>query len=107
LSTGHFHVDMFGYFIPPRCTGIRIPLQEAVEGIPAGKYPAFEALYSGGISALLGLAKQNGFSPAGEGYPSECNLCFHIRHFLSEKGFGELDKDHYGEALKYYSYGNS
>jgi len=102
LSTGHFHVDMYGYFIPPRCTGIRIPLSEAVEGIPAGKYPAFEALYSGGVSALLSLARQNGFTPAGEGYPSACNLCFHIRHFLSEKGFAELDKNHYGEALKYY-----
>ena len=103
LSTGHFHVDMNCYFIPPRCTGIRIPLSEAVEGIPAGKYPVFEALYSGGVSALIGLAKQNGFSPEEEGYPSKCNLCFHLRHFLGGKGFAELDSDHYEEALKYYS----
>ena len=33
LSTGHFHVDKDAYFIPPGCTGIRIPLSEAVGGI--------------------------------------------------------------------------
>jgi len=105
LSTGHFHVDMESYFIPPRCTGIRIPLVEAVDGIPEGKYPAFRALYSGGVSALLRLALQHGFSPDKEGYPSGCNLCFHLRHFLAESSgnaFPELDKKHYEEALKYY-----
>ena len=103
LSTGHFHVDMYSYFIPPRCTGIRIPLSEAVDGIPGGKYPVFEALYSGGISALFKLAREQGFSPDEAGYPSKCNLCFHLRHFLSEKNYSELDRNHYEEALRYYS----
>ena len=102
LTTGHFHVYMDCYFIPPRCTGIRIPLSEAVDGIPEGKYPAFEALYSGGVSALLDLARQHGFSPDSSGYPSKCNLCFHLRHFLAGKDFLELDRDHYEESLKYY-----
>jgi len=102
ISTGHFHVDMFGYFIPPRCTGIRIPLSEVVDGIPEGKYPAFEALYSGGVTALFELARRHGFSANTEGYPSKCALCFHLRHFLSDKDFPELDRNHYEEALKYY-----
>lgn len=102
LSTGHFHVDMNCYFIPPRCTGIRIPLAEAVEGFPEGKYPVFEALYTGGISSLIKLASQKGFSPDESGYPSKCNLCFYIRRFLAEKDYPELDKKHYEEALKYY-----
>ena len=102
LSTGHFHVDMHAYFIPPRCTGIRIPLSEAVEGIPAGKYPVFEALYSGGVGALMRLAQEHGFSPGGADYPSKCSLCFRIRHFHADKNFAELDKDHYEESLKYY-----
>ena len=96
-------------FIPPRCTGIRIPLQEAVEGIPPRKYPAFEALYSDGVRALFELARQEGFTPDEEGYPSACNLCFHIRRFLAGPADGkprkqvpELDPDHYEEALKYY-----
>jgi hypothetical protein len=111
LSTGHFHVDMDAYFIPPGCTGIMIPLEEMinediikgiVNGISPGKYPIFEALYHGGISALVKLAMQHGFLPDADGYPSKCCLCFFIRSFLSKNGFAELDKNHYEEALKYY-----
>ena len=102
LSTRHFHVDKDVYIIPPHCTGLRIPLQEGIEGIPEGKYPAFEALYDGGISALMELAMRYGFSPDIMGYPSKCNLCFYLRHYLSDKNFEELDKNHYDEALKYY-----
>ena len=100
LSTGHFHVDMDCFFIPPRCTGIRIPFSEALDGIPKGKYPVFEALYYGGVSALLELALQHGFTP--ESYPSKCSFCFYLRSFLCDKGFAELDEKHYEEALKYY-----
>jgi hypothetical protein len=102
LSTNHFHVDKDAFFIPPGCTGLRIPLSEAAFGIPEGKYPVFEALYNRGVAGLLELALQHGFLPDNTGYPSKCNLCFHLRHFLSEKDFAELDRNHYDEALKYY-----
>ena len=102
LSTAHFHVDFECNFIPPRCTGIIIPLSEAVDGIPNEKYPVFEKLYNEGITGLLEFSLQYGFSPDTSGYTSQCNLCFHIRHFMSKKGFWELDPDHYDEALKYY-----
>jgi hypothetical protein len=101
LSTGHFHVDADCCFIPPGCTGIRIPLAEAVEGIPEGKYPVFEALYYGGTGALLEFARGQGFVPE-KTYPSRCGLCFRVRAFLAGKGFAELDADHYEESLKYY-----
>jgi hypothetical protein len=101
LSTGHFHVDMDGFFIPPGCTGIRLPLAEAVDSIPDGKYPVFESLYHGGTAALIKLAKEHGFVPK-QAYPSRCNLCFHTRRFLSSKGFAELDSRHYEESVKYY-----
>jgi hypothetical protein len=104
LSTGHFHVDMDCCFIPPRCTGIRIPLSEAINGIPEGKYPVFNALYNGGVSALLDIAGQNGYIPENAGYPSKCGLCFQLRNFLSDKGFAELDRNHYEEALRYYTF---
>jgi hypothetical protein len=102
LSTGHFHVDMHGYFIPPGCTGLRLPLAEVVSNIQDGKYPAFEALYQGGVAALLRLARERGVEPDEAGYTSKCNLCFHIRHALAWQGFAELDAEHYAEALKYY-----
>ena len=101
LSTGHFHVDMYGKFIPPGCTGIALPLAEAVNGIPSGKYPAFEALYSGGVAGLFEFALEKGFPPK-ENYTSSCALCFHIRKWLSESSdeYAELDAGHYAASLE-------
>lgn len=103
LSTDHFHVDMYGRFIPPGCTGIAIPLAEAVRGVPGDKYPAFEKLLAGGVGALLEYAQGRGFIPDSEGYVSGCLLCFHIRRWLSQQdGCPELDGEHYEESLLYY-----
>ncbi|MDR2102424.1 MAG: radical SAM protein [Treponema sp.] len=102
LSTGHFHVDLEGFFIPPGCTGIKVPLEEVAGGLPEKKYPVLEALYREGIGGLLELARPYGFSPESRGYPSKCNLCFHIRRFLAGKDFAELDGNYYEESLKYY-----
>jgi len=103
VSGDHFHVDMFGRYIPPGCTGIAIPLSEAVQGIPDGKYPVYEMLLAGGINAMLLYAKSKGFLPSEVGYPSGCALCFHTRHWLSENApTPELDPEHYIEAMKYW-----
>jgi hypothetical protein len=102
LSTGHFHVDMDAYFIPPGCTGRRLPLDELLAGVESSSYPVFEALYIGGIAALFELAGQHGFLPDKDGYVSKCNLCFHIRKYLASRGFSELDEVYYAEAMKYY-----
>ena len=103
VSGGHFHVDMYGRYVPPGCTGIAIPLDEAVNGIPEGKYPVYEALLSGGVKNLLEYATSKGFLTKNEGYPSGCTLCFHIRHWLCENApTPELDPEHYIEAMKYW-----
>lgn len=104
LSTDHFHVDLHKQFIPPRCTGLHISLQEAVLGIPANHYFIIEALINGGISQLLRFALKYGFLPDKGGYPSKCSLCFHIRTWFSqqEQLFPELDSEHYTASLTYY-----
>ena len=104
LSSDHFHVDLNGRFIPPGCTGISIPLEDAVRGIPDGKYPAFDALLSSGTAGLLRYAKTRGFAENSHGYTSGCAMCFHIRRWLREHDEClELDPEHYSESLKYYS----
>ncbi|MCL1817829.1 MAG: radical SAM protein [Spirochaetaceae bacterium] len=103
LSTGHFHVDNEGWFIPPRCTGLRVPLVEAVEGLPPGKYPVYEALLTRGTAGLTEIAKNEGFTFDARGYTSKCNLCFHARGFLAERGYPELPAEHYRESLLHYS----
>lgn len=103
VSTGHFHVDMYNRFLPPGCTGIAIPMEDAVRGIPDGKYPVFDALLTGGVAALYKLAKECGFVPDPKGYASGCAACFFICSFLSGLGcFAELDAEHYAESVKYY-----
>jgi len=92
---------MYGRYIPPGCTGIVIPLEEAVNGIPDGKYPVYETLLSGGIKGLLEYAGSKGFTTADDGYPSGCALCFHIRRWLCENAPApELDHEFYVEAMK-------
>ena len=103
LSGGHFHVDMYVRYIPPGCTGIAIPLDEAVHGIPNGKYPVFEALLSGGVAELMKYAAKLGFETDPKGYPSGCALCFHIRRWLCENAPSpELGAEHYIESIKYW-----
>jgi hypothetical protein len=102
LSGSHYHVDLNASFIPPGCTGLAIPLEEAIRGIPPEKYPVWEALLSGGTAALLSYAEARGFAAA-EGYPSGCALCFHIRGWLSEHAPSpELETEHYRESLLYW-----
>jgi hypothetical protein len=96
---------MYGRYIPPGCTGIAILLEEAVHGIPDGKYPVLEVLLSGGAAELLRYAQGKGFMPDPEGYPSRCAFCIHIRHWLSENATSpELDAEHYRESLMYWRF---
>jgi hypothetical protein len=107
LSGNHFHVDMECFYIPPGCTGLRLPLAEVVNGIPEGNYPVFEALYHRGLAGLLDLAHDAGFveddarktSLQNAGYTSKCAMCFHVRRHLAVQGFAGLDLNHYEEAL--------
>ena len=104
LSSDHFHVDLNGRFIPLGCAGIAFPLNEAVRGIPDGKYPVFEALLSGGTAELLRYALTQGVTEKRQEYTSSCAFCFHIRHCLAQHdAYTELDSEYYSESLKYYS----
>jgi hypothetical protein len=104
MSVNHFHVDMYGRFIPPGCTGIAIPMNEMMNGLPAGKYQAFEMLLSKGIKGLADFVTETkGFALDPQGYTSRCALCFHIRHWLAKQGeCPELDLEHYDHSLLYY-----
>jgi len=105
LTSGdHFHVDLYGRFISPGCTGITLPLKDAVNGIPSGKYPVFDVLYHGGTAGLLNYAAEKGFVPDPDGYSSGCAMCFFIRRWLTQNvPSQELDTEHYTASLIYLS----
>ncbi len=78
----HFHVDLFGNYIPGLCTGLSIAVGDL--GAPLGslEYPMLNMLYDRGIRAFLDFAVSSyGFSPA-EKYLSKCELCFDIRKHM-------------------------
>ena len=86
-DTSHFHIDVYGNYIPGLCTGLALELDDLAEPVDKKKYPFLDLLGTGGINALYGEAvEQFGFAPR-KAYTSKCDLCQHIRSFLVlEKG---------------------
>ncbi|MEK6794385.1 MAG: radical SAM protein, partial [Spirochaetota bacterium] len=63
-STGHFHFDLFGNYIPGLCSGLAIHHDDLGETLDFREYPFITMLYSEGIAAFLAYAKGEGFQPA-------------------------------------------
>lgn len=78
----HFHVDLYGNFIPQSCPGFSIPLSELVHGADPDKYRIFYSLDSVGIRGLVELAvAEYGYIPEAE-YAGKCALCYDVRNYL-------------------------
>ena len=93
LATEHFHVDFLGQYVPPRCTGIGIPLADTDCLLQPDKkrFPVLHRLRTGGLRTLYEFAQEHGFTPNPDGYVSECELCFEMRKTLVSAGdFAEL-----------------
>ncbi len=81
-GTHHFHVDVYGNFIPQTCPGLAIQLKDLAQGVDPKKYRILDTLDSVGIKGLLNMAiEQYHYKPKLE-YAGKCDLCFDIRRFL-------------------------
>jgi hypothetical protein len=87
FDTSHFHMDLFGNYIPGLCSGLAISCDDLGSPLSRESYPFLARLAESGISSLFDLATRTfGFKP-GEYYLNKCHLCFDIRKFLViEKG---------------------
>ena len=82
LDVSHFHIDLFGNYIPGLCSGLAIRCEDLGERLNREAYPFLATLYQDGIKGFLDLASSGyGFKPARE-YLSKCDLCFDIRYYL-------------------------
>ncbi|NLO83224.1 MAG: radical SAM protein [Clostridiales bacterium] len=78
----HFHVDLYGNFVPQSCPGFSIPLRELMQGADPNKYRIFYSLESAGIGGFAELAmKEYGYKPKAR-YAGKCDLCYDMRNYL-------------------------
>ena len=89
-GTHHFHVDLYGGYIPGLCSGLSIRGEDLGAPLDPDKYKLLDLLWRKGISGLLELArKEFGFSPQGK-YLSKCSLCLDIRSWLNTQAPGRF-----------------
>ncbi len=81
----HCHLDLYGNAVPSRCTGLSVDARSYLEGdIDEAKYPVFARLARSGTKELFSYAKENGFVPREDGYPTKCAFCYDMRKYLFE-----------------------
>ncbi len=84
-DTSHFHLDLYGNYVPGLCAGLAIRQEDLGEPLELDKYPVINILYYKGIKGLWDYAKERGFQPERKSYGSKCLLCYEIRKFLLKK----------------------
>jgi hypothetical protein len=77
----HFHLDLFGNYIPGLCAGLALHRDDLGLPLDAVKYPLLSRLHAAGINGLYDAAREHGFAATGP-YLSKCHLCQDIRRYL-------------------------
>ncbi len=87
-NTYHFHVDLYGNYIPGLCAGLAIRLDDLGRPLDPAAYPVLSRLHEGGVGGLFRWAMdEHAFRPSPEGYVNACHLCQSIRgHLVSCRG---------------------
>ena len=87
-NTGHFHIDLFGNYIPGLCSGLSISIDDLGKPLAAETYPILTSLYRYGIRGLIELAVDlAAFSPQQDLYINKCDLCTEIRTYLRQHDY--------------------
>ena len=87
LDVSHFHLDLFGNYIPGLCSGLAICRDDLGKAISPEQYPILHTLFHEGIRGLFDLASGRYHFKPSNGYLSKCHLCFDIRrHMVLEQG---------------------
>lgn len=81
-AVDHFHLDLYGNYIPPGCVGLALDYRFLGTEVPES-HRVLRILDRKGIGGLLEYARgEQGFVPDPEGYVSKCDLCLAIREHL-------------------------
>ncbi len=92
-DTSHFHMDLFGNYIPGLCSGLSISTKDLGQPLSEKGYPVITTLFKSGIKGLFDLARQNfEYTPARSKYVNKCDLCTEIRTVMVTKTIGGLSE---------------
>lgn len=90
-NTSHFHIDLYGNYIPGLCSGLAIRIEDILTKIKEEKYPLLTILHKNGIKGLYEFAKTHyNYSPKKGLYINKCHLCLEIRDFLKKEKQAEF-----------------
>ena len=103
MDVTHFHLDLFGNYLPGLCSGMAIQRRDLGTPLSPEEYPLLTTLFQSGIRGFFDCASKDfGFRPEGD-YTSKCHLCFDIRRYLvCQRQFNSQElqpRQHYEESL--------
>jgi hypothetical protein len=85
-DTSHFHMDLFGNYIPGLCSGLSVSTKDLGKPISEDTYTVITTLFNSGIKGFYDLARKAvAYAPARSGYINKCDLCTEIRTVLVVK----------------------
>ncbi len=90
-DTSHFHIDLYGNYIPGLCAGLSIAMEDLGRPLNNRDYPLLNRLAAGGVRGLYQLAERDyGFIPQRRTYLNHCDVCNEIRSALVQAGRGRF-----------------
>ena len=92
-DTSHFHIDLFGNYIPGLCSGLAIFRDDLGTCLSNEKYPILADLFHNGIQGFFEFAQENfAFSPQRINYINKCDLCTEIRTHLVNNDYNKSNE---------------
>jgi len=87
-NTNHFHIDLFGNYIPGLCSGLSIAIEDLGKPLSDETYPILTTLGRHGVRGLVKLAEDRvGYIPKKGLYINKCDLCTEVRTFLVQNDY--------------------
>ena len=89
-DTSHFHIDLFGNYIPGLCSGLAISADDLGAPLSRQKYPILTELFSNGIQGLVETAREGyGYTPQRADYINKCDLCTEVRSHMVKANYNK------------------
>lgn len=92
-NTSHFHMDLYGDYVPGLCSGLACRAADLGDALDPERYPILCTLAETGIRGFYDYAARlEAYVARPEGYVNKCELCQDIRRHLSERGWFESNE---------------